>query len=201
MARSRFSLLLAIVAPLLAACGDQAPPLPLEPEAPPLVALGADATEIGGDWMWSREEILTFPAWVAGAIFGIEPEGPTTTARCQGAGTMSLSQTDDTFDGMMVQTAHECVTSGGQVFQDPAAFAPVAVTDGQIRGRSLHFMLDGPLVDCPYSGVIAGVENGVATALSGRGRCILPGHPASDVPMDPPPAGTSVTLSWTAERP
>lgn len=43
----------------------------------------------------------------------------------------------------------------------------------------------------------------MAGALSGMGRCMLLGHPQSESPlsMDPPPGGTSKTLSWEAVRP
>ncbi len=164
-------------------------------------AYAGPAADLGGDWNWTSEEHLTIPDWVAVAIFGIQPEGPTTSARCENSGTMSLDQTDASFTGELFRTTHQCVTRGGQIFQDPAAFAPRAVTDGRIRGRSVRLRLDGPLVECLYHAVISDIQGGVATALDGGGRCIVPGHPQSDVPLDPPPAGTSKTLDWEAVRP
>lgn len=167
----------------------------------PAAANAGAAVDVGGAWVFTREEQLTIPDWVAVAIFGIQPEGPVTIARCTSSGTMTLSQTDATFTGVSMRTAHQCVTRGGQPFQDPAAFAPVPITDGRIGGSAVRFLHDGPLVDCEHHAVISDVQGGVAVALDGGARCVVPGHPKSDVPLDPPPAGTSKTLDWQAVRP
>lgn len=176
------------------------PAMALAP-AGPAAASPPSPADVSGSWNWSRVEQLTFPAWVATDIIGIQPEGPTTVARCQGSGTMSLIQADASFTGTFVQTAQECTTQGGQAFQDPAAFVPVAIDEGRIRGQSIGLLLDGVVVDCLYHAVISEVQAGVALALAGVGRCIVPGHPKSELPLDPPPAGTSTTLSWEAWRP
>lgn len=156
--------------------------------------------DVSGSWSWSREEHLTFPEWVAQTVLGILPEGPTTTARCEGSGTMTLAQVGASLTGSFEQTAHECVTKGGQVFQDPGAFSPVAITDGELHGRSLSILLDGVLIDCRYHAVAKDVEGNTAVTLDGGGSCIVPGHPKSEIGLDPPPGGTSKTLSFTAVR-
>jgi hypothetical protein len=169
-----------------------------------LKANAGPTPDLGGSWNWSSEEHLTFPAWVAATVFGFTPseiEGPIMSARCENAGTMTLVQADGTFTGVLTRTMHQCVTKGGQPFQDPGAFGSVAIADGQIRGRSVHFLRAGVMLDCPRYGVISEVEGGVAIAMKGTGRCIVPGHPKSRVPLDPPPAGTSKALSWHAVRP
>lgn len=167
-------------------------------------ASAGPTADLDGSWNWSSEEHLTFPDWVALAVFGFTPqqiEGPTMSGRCENEGTLTLVQTDAAFTGVLTQTAHQCVTKGGQPFQDPGAFVPVAIVEGQIRGRSLRFLRDGFMVDCPQHGVISEIQGGVANALKGTAHCVVPGHPKSDVPLDPPPAGTSKTLSWQAVRP
>lgn len=158
--------------------------------------------DVGGSWKWSREEHLTFPAWAAQGIFGILPEGPTTSARCEGSGTMTLVQVGSTFTGLSDNTAHECVTKGGQVFQDPEASTTTTIADGELHGRSLRMLLDNEIVDCRYHAAIKDVEGNTAVVLEGGGTCIIPGHPQSEAPiaLDPPPAGTSKALSFTAVR-
>jgi hypothetical protein len=155
--------------------------------------------DVSGSWNWSQVEQLTFPAWVAAEIFGIEPEGPVTTARCEGAGTLNIVQDGQTFTGTSLTTAVSCETSGGQVFVDPLSFIPAAVT-GTVSGRSVSFTRDGVVVDCDYHATIRSVEGGTATQLSGGSRCVLPGHPQAEIPADPPPGGTSRALFWSASR-
>lgn len=161
---------------------------------------GQSAYEVGGLWNWSREEHLTFPSWVAQAIFGVNPEGPTTTARCVGSGRMTLVQVGSTFTGLLDKSVHECVTKGGQVFQDPVGFAPTPIVGGKLQGRSLSMLLDGAMVNCRYHAIAKDVDGNTAVKLEGGGTCIVPGHPKSDVDLPPPPAGTSKTLSFTAVR-
>jgi hypothetical protein len=49
--------------------------------------------------------------------------------------------------------------------------------------------------------VVSASVGGVATILKGTGRTVVPGHPHSPVPLDPPPAGTSTMIAWEAIRP
>lgn len=199
-------LILGAAVPALAGCSGTGPTEPRPeaggPEVAPVSssAQAAMIADVAGSWIWTSEEHLTFPAFVAQVIIGIQPEGPTTTARCTNVGTMTLIQSGASFTGTANRTAHECVTKGGQIFQDPGAFAPLAIEDGEIRGRSFRLLLlAGPLA-CPHHGSVSNVQNGVATALKGGGRCIVPGHPKSGAPLDPPPLGTSKTLDWQALR-
>lgn len=160
----------------------------------------ASFADLDGDWTWTSEEHLTFPDWVAVAIFGIQPEGPTMSARCENEGTMSLDPSGPGFTGELLFTAHECVTRSGQTFQDPGAFVPREIVDGILSGRSLRMLVDSPLVDCELHAVIGDAVGGLAVALDGGGRCIVPGHPQSELSVPPPPAGTSKILHWNAVR-
>jgi hypothetical protein len=76
----------------------------------------------------------------------------------------------------------------------------MAVKDGGLTGHAVKFRFVAGDLSCPYDGVITDVDQGMATALRATGRCIIPGHPQSPVPLDPPPAGTSKTIVWTATR-
>lgn len=160
----------------------------------------AASASVAGEWTWSNVEALSIPAFLAAAL-GISPEGRNTHARCESTGTMSLVQTGSTFHGTANRTTNDCLTKGGQSFNQPGA--AFVVEEGRIIGRTVHFELNGPLVmPCPHHAVISEAESGVATALSGTGRCVLPGHPQSESPLflDPPPGGNSKTLSWEAVR-
>jgi hypothetical protein len=159
------------------------------------------SADVGGDWRWSVELALSFPDWVAAGVFGIQPEGPITTARCAMTGTMTLIQDDDTFTGTSLITGGGCLTRGGQAFM--GIVAPEAIVDGRITGRSLGWrqVVAGGLVACRLHAVIADEQAGLATVLDGGGPCIVPGHPKLDDPFDPPPGGTQSILSWTAVRP
>lgn len=198
MTRSRFLPLLA-GAFVLSGCADHTAPFAPAPEAPRLSA-HQSVVNVSGSWSWSAIEQLTFPAWVAEGIFEIDPEGPTTLARCTGSGTLTLVQDGASFTGTMQHTAAECVTKGGQAFVDALAFVPRPVTGGEVTGRKIRFTTDGVVVDCQYGAVIAQMDNSVALSLEGRSHCTLPGHPHSQIPADPPPGGTSRSLSWTAVR-
>lgn len=137
-------------------------------------------------------------------IAGIQPEGSVTRAHCESAGTMNLMQNGVTFSGVATQLAIVCETKGGQQFQPPGAFLPMAVEDGRIRGASIAFSFNSITVTpCPQHGIIAAIAAGVATELKAGGRCFVPGHPLSESPVVllPPPGGTSKTLSWRAVRP
>jgi hypothetical protein len=156
--------------------------------------------DLSGDWSWRAEHQLTFPDWVANFVFGIDPEGPTTIARCEEIGDLTLIRTGSTFAGTLLTTRDRCTTRRGQDFEDPGGGVPTLIEVGDIRGRSVTLLLKGPLVDCVYRGVITTGDGGQPTTMEGTGRCIIPGHPKSSAPLDPPPAGTSKTLSWSARR-
>jgi hypothetical protein len=195
------SLLLFVAIPLwLGACSadDATGPEPGDPTGLAF-SQGAGPVDISGEWSLSRVLQVTAPDWVAELIFGIEAEGPVTVFRCESVGSMTLSQAGSEFTGTAAWDSNACETRGGQVFS--AGFPPITI-EGQISGRSLRFdwIEPGGLV-CPQHGRIGDLANGVAVVLSGTGRCIVPGHPLSPVPLDPPPAGTSKTLVWEAVRP
>lgn len=166
-----------------------------------LSASSASVVDLSGGWNWSNVEALTFPPDVA-LMVGIAPEGEVTQARCESAGSMTLVQTGASFEGQATKTSNSCETRGGQAFQQPATV--LQITDGRVRGHSAHFSFHSFVVrPCPHQVVISTDQSGTATALSGTGRCVLPGHPQSESPVDlpPPPGGTSKTLSWQAVRP
>ncbi len=172
-----------------------------EAARPSVEVMAASPVDVGGVWNWSNEEMLRFPPFVA-AMLGIAPEGRNTHARCESAGTMTLVQTGATFQGIATKTFNACETKGGQPFQQPGVNFVIA--DGRVTGGSVRFTFSSFFVTpCPHHAVISAVKNGVAAGLSGTGRCILPGHPRSESPVveDPPPGGTSKTLSWEATRP
>lgn len=162
---------------------------------------GATTVNVGGDWVWSKEEHLTFPVFAAQLVFGIEPEGPTTSARCETSGTMTIDQVGATLKGTLQYTEHECVTKGGQVFRAAETFSPDPIR-GDVRGRSVEWLSDGLNVDCRYRAVASDLEGNFASRLDGGSKCIVPGHPksTSEFQLDPPPAGTSKALTFSAER-
>jgi hypothetical protein len=162
----------------------------------------SSATDVSGAWNWSSVQYLTAPPFVAQLIFGIQPEGPVTRLRCDTSGTLNLTQAGDTFTGTATQQA-TCETGGGYIFVSPPSATPpvVDVADGRIAGRSLKFVFSAGPLTCPFEGVITDLDQSIATDLRATGRCIIPGHPQSPVPAEPPPGGTSKTVSWTATRP
>jgi hypothetical protein len=171
-----------------------------EPTALAYKASAAASGSIAGDWNYTRVVQITAPAWVAAAIFGVTPEGPVTHIRCEGAGTLDLDQSGRSFDGTASGAGSTCRTRGGQVFA--AGYPNVEIVGGTIRGQSMSYTRVEPDgVFCTERGVIAQTDGMVATRLSGTGRCTVPGHPKSPVPLDPPPGGTSKVISWEAWRP
>jgi hypothetical protein len=180
------------------ACSGDSPLAPVGPDA---AAAGhvaaADYIEVGGAWTLSQTNHLTFPPFVAQLVFGVEPEGQTTVATCQIQGTMELSQEGRTFVSTELNTTAVCKTRGGQTFHPQ----PATQIAGEIVGRQALRMTHEGLVSCRYDGAAGDVTDGVAGTLRARGHCVVPGHPKSGIPgFDPPPAGTEIITSWTAER-
>ena len=169
-----------------------------------LSATPSRAPDLSGSWNWSAVGRLTVPASVVERLFGIEPEGPITHLRCESSGTMELTQTGASFSGLATRTAVSCETGLGHVFvpAPPGFTNSLPVEEGTITGRGVHFLLGsvGGL-GCPHNGAITDVEDGTATEITANGRCILPGHPQSPAPLDPPPLGTSHDTSLVATRP
>lgn len=211
MTRSRTGLLVVLAAALVAGCSNGGP-TGTEGEAaePQFRAAGPVSSaesppDLSGAWNWSTVELLRMPRWFVqamGPVLNIVPEGSNTHARCESAGSMTLVQAGSGFEGTALRTSNACETTGGQVFSQPSG--TLAVADGRITGRSIRFSFHSATVlPCPHHAVISGVEGGVAAALYGSGRCRLPGHPQSESPvvMEPPPGGTSTTVTWQASRP
>ena len=193
---------------VLAACsgGDRAPfEASANPTAPSasLAVAASSVPDVSGAWVWAAAGQLTVPASLVQRLFGIEPEGPITHLRCESSGTMQLSQTGATFTGSATRTAVTCETGRGHVFEPPAMAFPnsLPVADGVITGRAIHFLIGSVAgLGCPHNGAITSLDSGTATTLRASGRCILPGHPQSPAPVDPPPSGTSHDTSFVATR-
>ena len=189
-----------LIGGLLAAC-DTTPTTP--PDAQSLEEASATA-DLSGTWDWSDVEQLTMPPFVAQFIFGIQPEGPITHVRCESTGILTLFQSGVDFSGSANRTTL-CETKGGFIFSPPPIASPplLDIQEGSIRGNAIdfHFVFGGGAGICPFHGLISDVEGGVANELSATGRCIVPGHPLSPVPLDPPPAGTSKIVDLEAVRP
>lgn len=182
-----------VMATFVAAC-DQ----PTTGPAAPIAAAGShhaavSAVDITGSWTYERVLRLTVPPWAAELVFGVVPEGPVTRLFCEGTGTLELVADGASFSGAATFGPRECTTPGGQtaVLGSPT----VAIVDGVVHGRSIQFTwLEDGFLPCPYHAVVSG------DAMNGTGRCIIPGHPKSPVPMDPPPGGTSKTVIFRATR-
>jgi hypothetical protein len=184
---------------LVSACtGDTAGPTAAQHSRIPAAAAAAAAAaaDLSGGWTFAREVKITAPPWVAELVFGVEPEGSVTHIRCADTGSMTLEPDGTGFSGMAWRLEGTCETAGGQVF--PMAPSLIQIADGSVRGRSAHFdWVEDGYLRCPYHAVLSG---GGLEHLAGTGRCIVPGHPQSPVPANPPPAGTSKTVSFSAWR-
>lgn len=195
---------------LLVACsGDGRAPLepsansPTAPSASLAIAASA-VPDVSGLWNWGGGGHITVPSSVVQRVFGIAPEGPITHLRCETSGTMQLTQSGTTFSGLATRTAGSCETGDGLVFVPPltAWSNSLPVAEGLISGRSVHFLFGSVAgLGCPHNGAITGVDAGRATEITANGRCIVPGHPESPAPLDPPPLGTSHDTSFIATRP
>lgn len=195
---------------LLVACsdGDRAPLSPSVnyPNVPnqPSAKVSGSAPDVSGTWIWGGGGHITVPASVVKRLFGIEPEGPITHLRCETSGTMELVQSGTAFSGVATRTAGSCKTVAGLVFVPPptAWSTSLPVAEGLITGRGVHFLFGSVAgLGCPHNGAISNVDAGTATELTANGRCIIPGHPESPAPLDPPPLGTSHDTSFVARRP
>ena len=157
--------------------------------------------DVSGTWTWDEEVKFMLPQSVPEAIadFGITPDGPVTHVTCHDSGMMTLVQNRATFSGSATQ-AGTCRTRGGQLVAAPFP-SLVNIVDGTIDGRSVHFLFGSDdFSSCPYMGMIADVDAGIAVELRASGRCIAPGHPQNPVPVDPPPVPNK-TVTWQARRP
>jgi hypothetical protein len=183
------------------ASGTQATPaVPIGPSA----LVTSPVPDVSGPWNWSGTGHLSIPASEVKRLLGIEPEGPITHLRCEATGTMAVSQAGTVFNGSATRSTGRCETGGGRVLALPTATFPATlpIAEGLIEGRGVHFLLGAVAgLGCPHNGAIQDVVEGVATELRATGRCIIPGHPQSPVPRDPPPAGTSHDTSFVATRP
>lgn len=194
---------------LVTGCADAGPTAPDDASAE-LAAVDAEAAaqapiDVGGDWAWTREEILTVPADFA-FIFGIAPEGPVTHFTCDLEGVITLVQDGSTLSGVEVETGSQCETRGGQVFVQPGLGVQIPIPEGRIVGRHVELVIGDPVLPCPIRAVITESAGGTALSMRGTGRCIIPGHPQSDAPegspldLAPPPAGTEKIVTWEANR-
>lgn len=168
---------------------------------PAVAVVAAAVPDLGGEWRWTSVEKVSMPPFLA-MLLGIVPEGDLTHARCESGGTMTLLQNDGSFAGTAQKLSNECTTEGGQAFNQPET--RFVVTDGRVDGRSVRFSFGTATVaPCPHRAVIAELEGDTPIALTGNGRCFLPGHPLSEssAPAGPPPSGESRTVSWRAVRP
>jgi hypothetical protein len=177
------------------------------PTAPgsPFAAATPSVPDVSGSWNWSAVGHLTIPFSEVRRLLDIEPEGPMTHLRCEASGTMELIQNGATFSGSATRSSMICETGEGRVVEPPLATFPssLAVAGGSITGRGVHFLLGNVAgLGCPHNGALRHVDDeDRATELTANGRCIVPGHPKSPAPRDPPPAGTSHDTSFVATRP
>jgi hypothetical protein len=160
--------------------------------------------DVSGSWNWSSAGHLTIPDSEVERLLGIEPEGPITQLRCEATGTMEVSQAGTIFNGSATRKTSRCETGGGRMLELPTATFPetLPIVEGLIKGRAVHFLFGAVAgLGCPHNGAIQDVVEDVARELTATGRCIIPGHPRSPVPRDPPPAGTSHDTRLVATRP
>ncbi len=207
--------ILALLVAALLACGEGSPTdIPSRSaEVPPpgdvAAAVAGVAVDVSGDWDWRQVERLRMPRWFVEGPLNALPqndvvaEGPNTQATCTSEGELALTQTGASFHGSITRTHAQCETRGGQLFQGPGVGLPLQLFDGEIQGLNVAFSIGNlEVTPCPHHAVVSESSDGVALALSGGGRCVIPGHPLSGsvIPLDPPPGGTSTTLSFEAWR-
>lgn len=192
----------------LSACSGEnrvafAPPASVPTTPSSSFAAAGSVPQLAGAWAWTATGRLTVPESQVEIVFGIPAEGPVTHLRCDSSGTLQLSQTGSAFAGLASRTTARCETGGGRVFVPPStAFPPVLpVADGTIRGRAVQFLLGQVAgLGCPHHGAIVDLDDATAVEFRASGRCIIPGHPQSPVPVEPPPLGTSHDTSFIAAR-
>lgn len=187
------------------ACADGAPTAPGDATfptagaaptvAPPLAA--AAEIDIDGNWSWHEVGRLVLTEEAA-AMFGVTPEGPRTILNCESGGTLTIDQAGSTFTGHATQSTL-CETRGGVEVVPPVFPPALDIVGGRIDGRHLTFQFGAGPVPCPYTASVR-VARGNAVALVGTGRCIVPGHPQSPLPVPPPPTAPTKTIEWIATR-
>jgi hypothetical protein len=160
-------------------CADGNDPTSMKDDAPRGLAsvTGADL-DVDGVWDW-RETTMLHLRPAAVALFGIAPEGPITTFRCEAAGELTITQNGAQFSGSATQSS-QCTTGGGVVFDPSAVFGNSwDLVNGQLQGRSFSFTVATAAFPCPYRGAVR-VTGGVVTALQATGHCEVPRELGND---------------------
>ncbi|WP_412069166.1 hypothetical protein [Rubrivirga sp. IMCC43871] len=176
--RAVFPLLLALA--LVAGCSDAAPTASDLADARPVL-------DVSGTWDWSEVTHIRATPFAAEAVFGVTPEGPVTRLSCPSAGTLTVTQTGETFSGTSTQAPAVCTTHGGQTA--PAPFPPTLDIAGEVRGRRLRFTFETGGFPCHYRGRLR-ASGGSPTEWRARGSCEVP-----------PELGKDKILGFVATRP
>lgn len=172
---------IALAAAVLAGCADGSPAGPDFAEAKPTYT-------VSGTWDWSEITYINATPFAAQVVIGVEPEGRVTHLTCPASGTMTVTQTGDTFHGSSTQNPSVCTTRGGQTVTAP--FPPTLdLVDGEIRGRSVRFSMDTGDFPCHYRGSLR-VSGGDTNAWHANGSCDIP-----------PEFGTDEIRDFVAIRP
>ena len=161
----------------------------------PLAA--AAPIDISGTWDWHEVSRVVLTEEAA-PMFDVTPEGPRTILNCESGGTLTINQVGNTFTGFATQSSL-CETKGGVQVVPPVFPPALDVIDGRINGRHISFTYGAGPIPCPYTASIR-MTGGTAEALVGTGRCIIPGHPQSPLPVPPPPIAPGKTIEWVATR-
>jgi hypothetical protein len=180
--------LLPIVAAVLTACAPEALPTSSAPETESQAAMSLIGAELdlSGPWSWSERTHIRLRE-PAVAIFGIAAEGPITHLECEAWGELTIVQGGAAFTGNATQSGW-CTTRGGQSFDPSGVFPPaLALSDGQIVGRSMSFAVDAGAFPCLYQGSVR-VSGGQVVELEATGHCEVPKELGGD------------RIWWRAER-
>lgn len=146
----------------LAACSETPPTAPRNLD----LAAKPAPIDVSGTWNWSEVAKGLIPEELAVDVFGIQPEGKATHFICHDAGTLVFTQNGTSLEGFLTQEG-TCTTRGGQVI-DNTFPDPVFGVVGTVHGNSITFDFGDPI--CPYHATLE-VEDGIAVAMSGTGRC------------------------------
>ena len=135
---------------------------------------GVRSFDVSGNWMWQESNKSMVPGYVAGFV-GLEDEGPTLHVTCETHGTMSVTQSGNTFSGSAEQL-QECFTQGGQgpfaIPGDPV----LEISRGAITGTSIKFMFG----NCLYRGhIVKNPQTYEVLAIAATGNCPEFFQPAS----------------------